>query len=142
MASQTNPAPTTSPATGPQTEGVDTSLSPMQANTAVTTDGFKNENEIMQQQDDVIVAPTTSGDGAGAGENQQQQGQKQKTAKVSDQSQVDEPAEKAQQQQQQHGGATSKLRSVFSRSKKGSDEVEGQGKGEEESATKHKADAE
>ncbi|KAI0535475.1 hypothetical protein GGR58DRAFT_504214 [Xylaria digitata] len=110
MATQTNPASSAAPQTG----GVEhPALSPSQANAAVTTDGFSKEGDDTQQPGDAI-APVTTGDGTEPveGEDQQQQGQK------------------------QPGGPGSKLRSVFSRSKKGSDDIEGQGKGEEESTVK------
>ncbi|TGJ87277.1 hypothetical protein E0Z10_g1459 [Xylaria hypoxylon] len=112
MTSQTNPASTAPSATGLQTEGVDSSLPQIPADATVTTGGLSEEGDITQQKDDAAVAPTTPGDGT-------------------------EPVEGEGQKQQQQGGAGGKLRSVFSRSKKGSDEAEGQVKGEEGSATKH-----
>ncbi|KAF2972338.1 hypothetical protein GQX73_g1279 [Xylaria multiplex] len=110
MTTQTNPAASVAPQTGGAEEP---SLSPSQANAAVTTDGFNKEGGNAQQPGDAI-APATAGDGTEPieGEDPQQQGQK------------------------QSGGPGSKLRSVFGRQKKGSDETEGQVKGEEESAAK------
>ncbi|KAI1307778.1 hypothetical protein F5Y03DRAFT_115906 [Xylaria venustula] len=114
MSGQTNPTHTTVP----PTEGVDpSSSSPVQANTAVTTDGFKGDhNETTQQPQpgNVIVVPS---DGAEA------------TSGVTGHFDPNQP-ESADKPQQ--GGPASKLRNVFSRSKKGSEEgAEGQGKGDE-----------
>ncbi|KAI1122298.1 hypothetical protein F5Y10DRAFT_254335 [Nemania abortiva] len=104
-----------------------------QANTAMTTDGFKNEavkgGATDQLQD---AATTTAGDGdvqavGGAGQPQQAKKKGDKNAKVSEA----EPADEQLGQQQGN-----KLRGMFGRPKKGSEEGEAKGEGEEGSETK------
>ncbi|KAI1828447.1 hypothetical protein F4861DRAFT_534869 [Xylaria intraflava] len=97
-------------------------------NSAMTTDGFKNDNiggEATQQGDHV----TAVADGT-LPSDQQQQKRGDKNTKTADWNQADE----AQKAQQQHQG--SKLRGVFGRLKKGSDATgdetaEGHGDGDE-----------
>ncbi|KAI2626328.1 hypothetical protein GGS21DRAFT_268868 [Xylaria nigripes] len=112
-------------------------------NTAMTTDGFKNDNVVddaAQQGDDVTA--TVTADGTQPVDAQQQQKKKSdKTSRATDWNQADE----SQKTQQNQGG--NKLRGVFGRLKKGSDAAgeeaaQGQGDGEEsEAKQKTKGDA-
>ncbi|KAI3323517.1 hypothetical protein HD806DRAFT_89931 [Xylariaceae sp. AK1471] len=131
-------ATTTTTKTGGQVEGVGkTHLTSPQANTAMTTDGFKDdgvEGGIIQQGDDgAPITTTVDGTLPLAGDHQQQQQKQQKNDKFSDWNQVDESAQKVQQ----GGNNGNKLKNMFGRLKKGSDgstdeTVEEQGQGERE----------
>jgi hypothetical protein len=137
-ATKTNNAATAAAAsttsTGGQVEGaIKTQPTFSQANTAMTTDGFKGEGveeDILPQGDNGVPITSTADGTLTLGSDQQQL---QKSDTFSDWNQVDDSVQKVQQ----GSNSGNKLRNMFGRLQKGSDgstdqKVEGLGQGQGE----------